>query len=148
MYGDTSVIRHLAHGLHERAGDIRAEADLLAGLAETCPWIGLTADALRARARAQAAALRRCADQHGEAAQALLDHAASVDHAVEVIAALHDKAHRLIDGARARLSALAGAAGEAGDAVADRADEVLASFVPPPPGHPAWLQVDLPGLAA
>lgn len=78
MYGDTSVIRGLARGMRERAGDIRAEADELAGRAEAVPWTGLAADAMRRLARDHATRLRSSADAHDTAADALDRHAREV----------------------------------------------------------------------
>lgn len=145
MYADTRAIRHLAAGLRERAGDIRAEADALAGRAETCLWAGLAADAMRGRARLQASVLRRCADEHADAAEALEAHAAAVEDAMALIAAIERKAAQLVEGARSRVAAWVDGVA---DAVLDHRDEALAAFVPPPPGHPAWLKVELPGVTS
>ena len=126
MYGDTTVIRGLSRQLGEQATDIALEADGLVALAEACPWSGWAADAMRRRSRERAAALRRSAGRHRDAAEALAHHADEVDRVKDLIAAAERKVGRLL--------------GEIGDLV-DR-------FTPPPPGHRDWLRVEIPGLSS
>jgi hypothetical protein len=125
MYGDTSTIRRLAADLRERADDIRAETDLLVARAAQVPWQGRAADALRRQAEHRAAALRRTAGLHDDAAEALDRHAREVDRVKDLIAAIERRARRLLQGAL---------------------DDVLLRFVPPPPGSRDWLTIDLPGI--
>jgi hypothetical protein len=124
MYGDTTVIRGLSRQLDEQATDIVLEAEALVALAEACRWSGWAADAMRGRSRERAAALRRSAGRHQDAAEALAHHADEVDRAKDVIAAAERTVTRLL--------------GDIGDLV-DR-------FTPPPPGHRDWLRIELPGL--
>jgi hypothetical protein len=146
MYGDTTVIRGLASRLREQATDIAREADALVGLADDCPWHGWAADAVRRRSRERAAALRRTAHAHDGAADALDHHADRVDRLKDLIASIERKALRLVDAARDRLGDLVdGVRGLLSDGL-DGADALLDRFVPPPPGHRDWLDVELPGL--
>jgi hypothetical protein len=141
MYGDTSVIRALARGMHERAGDLRAEADELAGRVEAVPWTGLAADAMRSTARHHGARLRSCADAHDSAADALLRHAREVDHLKEVIAAVEHRVLHLIDAATSGLTGLVT------HVVPGAIDHWLDHFDPPPSGSRAWLDVHVPRAA-
>jgi uncharacterized protein YukE len=141
MYGDTSVIRAQARRMRERAGDIRAEADDLAGRAEGVPWTGLAADAMRRTARDHASRLRSCADAHEAAADALDRHAREVDRLKEVIAAIEHRALRLLD------AATGGLAGLVGQVVPDVVDRWRDHFEPPPWGSSAWLDVHVPRAA-
>jgi len=143
MYGDSTVIRALATDLREQAANIVTEADALVGQADECPWSGRAADAMRRRSRERAAALRRAAWRHLDAAEALERHAAEIDRVKDLIAALEQKALGLVTAARDRLGDLVAGAREL---VGDRADDLLDRFVPPPSGHHDWLDVDLPGL--
>jgi hypothetical protein len=162
MYGDTRVIRHLAHELVEQADDIRQRATLLLAEADATPWRGLSADAMRASACRHAAELRSTAALHDDAAAALVHHAGEVDQAKALIASIEAAVHVLVDGALDRLGDLAGdvagavggAVGAVGDAVglggggaADPVDVLLSHFTPPAAGHLGWLAVDLPGLS-
>lgn len=147
MYGDTTVIRHLATALRDQADDIRLRADELVGRAEATPWRGRAADAMRAGVRRHAGELRGTADLHDDAAAALLRHARQVDETLAVIAGIERAVQQLLEAARGRLADLAGGVADA-VGLGDAADRVLAQFVPPPPGHLAWLRVDLPGLGA
>lgn len=156
MYGDTTVIRHLAAGLRDQAEEIRQRADELVGRADATPWRGRAADAMRAGVRRHAGELRGTADLHDDAATALLRHARQVEETLAVVAGIERAAQLLIEAARGRLADLAGGVadavglgglGDLGD-LGDAADRVLARFAPPPPGHLAWLRVDLPGLRA
>ncbi len=133
MYGDTGTIRALAARLRERAGEIRTEAARLAAHADQVPWEGLAARAMRNHAHERAAALRRTAALHEDAADALDRHAREVDRVKDLIAAIERKARGLLSGLKDRL-------------VPDALDDVLHRFVPPSPGSREWLGVDLPGL--
>ena len=147
MYGDTTVIRHLARELRDRATDIRAEADHLVARADGVPWSGLAADALRRRTHDRAGALRRSAGLHDDAADALDRHAAEVDRLKDLIAAIERRARSLVDAARDRLAEIGHGILDGLDHVLpDAGDELLDRFVPPAPGSREWLSVDLPGL--
>ncbi len=141
MYGDTSVIRAQARRMHERAGDLRAEADDLAARVEAVPWTGLAADALRRTARDHAARLRSCADAHDAAAEALLRHAREVDHLKEVIAAIEHRVLHLVE------AATGGLVGLIGHVVPGAIDHWLDHFDPPPSGSRDWLDVHVPRAA-
>jgi hypothetical protein len=151
MYGDTSVIRGLARDLRDRATDIRHEADHLVARADQVHWHGLAADAMRRRCRDRAAALRRTAGLHEDAADALDRHAAEVDRLKELIAAIERRALALVEAARSRIADLGpGLVGGLVDSVRslapDPVDRLLDRFVPPPSGSRDWLHVELPGL--
>lgn len=147
MYGDTSVIRGLARDLRDQAADIRTEADRLVAQADHVHWTGLAADAMRRRTHDRAAALRHSADLHDDAADALDRHAHEVDRLKELIASIERRFHGLVEAARDRLAQLAHSVVDGlRHVLPDAADELLDRFVPPPPGHRAWLDVDLPGL--
>jgi hypothetical protein len=140
MYGDTEAIRGLARTMREQGTALRSEATALLGRAEAVAWQGLAADAMRASVLAQAASLRRTAGLSDDAAAALDRHADEVDRLKALIAEIERKVHALVDAARDRLTGLLA------DVLPDPVDELLARFDPPPPGHRAWLLVDLPGL--
>jgi hypothetical protein len=142
MYGDTDAIRGLARRLRRLGDDIRWEADLLQTRAEAVPWQGVAADAMRALARHRTGALRRTADLHDDAAQALDDHADAVDRVKRLIAAIEERVLGMIAAARDRIAGLLGGLG----GLVDPVDDLLDRFVPPPSGHRDWLSVDLPGL--
>jgi hypothetical protein len=141
MYGDTDVVRALARRLRARGADIRAEADDLLARAEAVPWSGLAAEAMRRLAREHAGGLRRCAEEHEAAADALDRHAREVDHLVEVIAAIERKVRSLLD------AAVGGLAGLVGQVVPDAVDHWVHDFDPPPHGSREWLDVRLPRSA-
>lgn len=145
MYGDTSVIRAQARRMRERAGDIRAEGDELAGRVEAVPWTGLAADAMRRMVHDHAARLRSCADAHEAAADALDRHAREVDHLKEVIAAIEHRVVHLLE------AASGGLAGLVAHVVPDGVDHWVHHwadrFDPPPHGSRAWLDVHVPGPA-
>ena len=103
MYGDTARIRALADELRDRADDIRGLADRLTARADQVPWQGLAADAMRDHARRRAAALRRTACLHDDAADALDRHAREVDRLKDLIAAIERKVRGLIESARDKL---------------------------------------------
>jgi hypothetical protein len=139
MYGDTTTIRALAAQLRERGDEIRGEAARLATRAGQVSWQGLAADAMREQARVRAAALRRTAALHDDAADALDRHAREVDRLKDLIAAIERKVHDLLDEA-------ADGVGGIVSSLRDLLPGGLSGFVPPPPGSRAWLGVDLPGL--
>jgi hypothetical protein len=141
MYGDTDAIRGLARTMRDLGAALRSEAADLCTRAEAVPWEGLAADAMRARVRAQTGALQGTADLADMAATALERHADEVDRRKALIAAIEHTAMALVSAAKDRL------AGLIDHLVPDSVDEVLARFVPPPPGHRDWLTVDLPGLS-
>jgi hypothetical protein len=140
MYGDTEVIRGLARTMREQGSALRSDAATLLRRAEAVPWHGLAADAMRARVEVQAGSLRRTAALSDAAAVALDRHADEVDRLKALIAEIERRVTALVAAARDRL------AGLLGDVLPDPVDELLARFVPPPPGHRDWLLVDLPGL--
>ena len=129
MYGDTSVIRALARRMRERAAEIRAEADELAGRAEAVPWTGLAADAMR-RAR-RATMPPGCAPAPtptSRPADALDRHAREVDHLKELIAAIEHRVRHLL-----RLRRRWRWPGFIGHVVPDAVDHWVHHFDPPPP---------------
>jgi len=123
MYGDTEVMRRRVDRLREQAGDIRAEADQLVGRAESVEWTGRAADAMRARVKERAVALRAVAAQHEVAADALDKHLVAVAELKERIAEAEK------------------AAGDSADSADQPADPaVLGSRTTrPPSGHKDWL---------
>ncbi len=141
MYGDTSIIRRLARQLRERGDEIRNEAHELAGRAQTVPWTGLAADAMRRMSGDHAVRLLACAAAHDAAADALDHHAREVDHVKEMIAAIEHRALRLLD------SAASGVAHLVGHVLPDAVDHWAHHFDPPPTGSRAWLDVRLPRVA-
>jgi hypothetical protein len=141
MYGDADVVRALARQVRARGADIRVEAGDLLARSEAVPWSGLAADAMRRLAREHAGWLRRCADEHDAAADALDRHAREVDHLEEVIAAIERKVRHVLD------SAAGGLAGLVGRVVPDSLDDWLHDFEPPPHGSREWLDVHLPRSA-
>jgi hypothetical protein len=147
MYGDPTSIRGLATRLREQADDLRRQGEELLARAETVPWHGRAADAMRAHARDRVAALRQTARVHDDAADALDRHAAEVARRQALIAELEHRAHRLVSDARERLAGLAeGLRAGVEQLRDDPVDERLTRFVAPPAGHRDWLSVDLPGL--
>ena len=141
MYGDTEAIRGLARTMSGQGAALRSEADRLVRRAETVPWQGRAADAMRLRVQGQARSLCGTAGLAEEAASALDRHADEVDRLKALIAAIEHKVLALVAAARERLAGLVAAV------LPDPVDELLDRFVPPPPGHRDWLLVDLPGLA-
>ena len=144
MYGDSAAIRKRVRELQEQAGDLRALADAMVGRAETIHWQGRAARDLRSRMTDRAAGLRRSAEQHEAAADALTRHTAEVDQRKDTIADLERRATSLVDDARARAARV-----ETGDTALVEAtddDRRLLAFTPPPTGHKDWLTVTIPGL--
>ncbi|QIK74684.1 hypothetical protein [Nocardioides piscis] len=122
MYGDSAASRKRAAQLREQGGDIRAAADRLVAQAESVPWHGRAADAMRTRIKERANHLRAAAAHHENAADSLARHVNEVDARKEAI-----------DGIQRRTTAL----------VAERAE--LATFDLPPSGHKDWLTIETPG---
>lgn len=140
MYGDTTTIRALADRLRDRADELRATADRLVARTERVPWQGLAADALRHHARERAAALRRTAGLHDDAAEALDRHAREVDRLRELIAAVERRFRHLVASVGGALDSVRR------HLLPDGLDDWLHHFDPPPTGSRAWLDVDLPRL--
>jgi hypothetical protein len=140
MYGDTEAIRGLARTMREQGSALRSEAATLLAGAESVPWQGLAADAMRALVREQVASLRRTAVLSDDAARALDRHADEVDRLKALIASIEHHVMSLVDAARHRI------AGLVESVLPDPLDELLARFDPPPSGHRDWLRVDLPGV--
>jgi uncharacterized protein YukE len=151
MYGDATAIRHLAARMRDRADQIRAAGARLAEHVDEVPWQGCAADAMRRHAHVRIAALGETARLHDEAAEALDRHAREVQRLQDLIAAIERKVRGLVDAASHRLTEVGrglvdGVVDGLTGAEADPADQMLASFHPPPTGHLGWLSVDLPGL--
>ena len=143
MYGDSAASRRWIAQLREQSGDIRAAADRLVSQAESVPWHGRAAEAMRVRIKERAQQLRMAAAHHETAAESLARHVSEVDTRKEAIEATQRKATSLTRDAAARLKAV-----EAADERREPDDEdlTLATFVPLPAGHKDWLSVELPGL--
>lgn len=142
MYGDTAVIRRLAAQMSEQGTEIRRDADRLVEASQLVLWEGRAARAMRERMAERAVALRRTADEHDGAAQALHRHADEVDRLKDLIREIARRVRGLVEGARSRLADLAdGAVDLVKVFTPDPVDEVLASFRPPPEGHKDWLLV-------
>ena len=152
MYGDTEVIRKHVTRLREQGADIRTMADNMVGQVEGIAWNGRAADTMRERMRERASRLREAAGRHDAAADSLEKHLLEVDTTKESIATTQSKATAMITDAQGRIASIQAQTGlgSVGDVrrVPDPADEELAAFVPPDPGHKDWLAVDLPGLSA
>lgn len=146
VYGDTDVIRRLAGQMREQGEELRLECRTLLASVEGVQWNGKAAEAMRAHMKDTAASLAKTAREHDEAADALVAHAAEVDRLKALIAEIEHRAMGLIAGAESRLRSLASQAVDLVKAAPSGVDAMLASFVPPPSGTKAWLDVDLPGL--
>lgn len=135
MYGDTTAVRALARAMRGQAADIHGESAALLARTDEVLWSGLAADAMRGLARDHAARLAASARAHESAAQALERHARAVDHVKGLIAAAEHRVERALD--------------HVGDGASgvlhSRVAHWLAHVDLPPPGHPAWLEVRLPG---
>jgi hypothetical protein len=142
MYGDTAASRKRVAQLREQSGDIRAAADRLVAQAESVPWHGRAAEAMRTRIKERANQLRVAAGHHETAAESLARHLTEVDTRKDAIESIRHKADSLTSDAASRVAALA--AVEDGQPTDE--DAALVAFVPPPPGHKDWLSVELPGL--
>ena len=152
MYGDTAAACKRVSQLREQAGDVRALADRLVSQAESVPWQGRAAEAMRTRVKERAAHLKAVAARHDTAAESLTRHVAEVDLVKETIESRSHKAAAMAEEARTRAAraeyadTAASARGEAATALDAEADAALVAFDPPPAGHKDWLTVDLPGL--
>ncbi|WP_297741049.1 hypothetical protein [Nocardioides sp.] len=129
--------------LREQSGDIRAAADRLVSQAESVPWRGRAAEAMRVRIKERAQHLRVAAAHHETAADSLGRHVTEVDARKDAIAAIELKAGALVRDAQSRTEAL-----QAADVAPEPTpeDAALVAFVPPPAGHKDWLDIELPGL--
>lgn len=141
MYGDSAASRKRVAQLREQSGDIRAAADRLVAQAESVPWHGRAAEAMRTRIKERANQLRVAAGHHETAADSLSRHVTEVDTRKEAIDSIQHKAESLTTDAASRIAA----SGEGGTEPSD-VDVALATFTPPPAGHKDWLTVELPGL--
>lgn len=137
MYGDTAASRKRIAQLREQGGDIRAAADRLVAQAESVPWHGRAAEAMRARIKERANLLRVAAGHHETAADSLARHLTEVDARKEAIDTIRHRAESLTTDAASRVAT--------SDKPSDE-DAALVGFVPPPAGHKDWLSVELPGL--
>ena len=152
MYGATATTRKRVAQLREQAGDVRALADRLVSQAESVPWHGRAAEAMRTRVKERAAHLKAVAARHDTAAESLARHAAAVDLVKETIESRSHKAAAMVEEARTRAAraeyadTAASARGEADAARDAEADAALLAFDPPPAGHKDWLTAELPGL--
>ena len=122
MYGDTAAMRKRAGQLKEQGTDVRALADRLVAQVDSLDWTGRAAVTMRARVQDRAAQLRECASAHDDAAESLERHLAEVDRLKDSISGIERRAGSLV------------------------ADDPRLEFTPPPPGHKAWLTVNLSGL--
>ena len=93
MYGTTEQIRHRAIELRSVATDLRDQATVMVSAADA-DWVSAAAAKYAQEARQKAVRLGSLADDADAAAQALEDHAASVD---AVKAAIEDAANWLTD---------------------------------------------------
>ena len=141
MYGDTTVIRAHARRMRERGDDIREQAEALLGNAESVPWMGAAADAMRELARQHAAGLRACAGLHEDAATALERHAREVDRVKDLIASIEHRVLGIVESATSRVVSLVD------HLVPDAFDDWVKDFKPPAHGSLAWLEVSVPRSA-
>ncbi|GAA3662770.1 hypothetical protein GCM10022237_23290 [Nocardioides ginsengisoli] len=156
MYGDSEIIRRRVSELRDQGADVRALADELVARVERLGWTGRAAESMRERVTDRASHLRAAADRHTSAADALADHAESVDGVLDEIGATQARVTALVADARARIAAIdrrnadtadtADGPDGAAQIAPDPLDEALVAFTPPPPGHRDWLTVDVPGL--
>jgi hypothetical protein len=123
VYGDSEVIRRRVRDLREQGEDIRALAGGLVERTEQLPWAGRAAAALTERIAERAERLHATAGHHDTAADALAAHGLHVQDVQDRIAAVEQRFAAEVD--------------------ASTTDRAL-PFTPPPPGHKAWLDVDLP----
>lgn len=149
MYGDPDVLRRRVDSLREQADDVRGLADRLVAQTEAVGWSGRAADAMRVRVTERATQLRIAATQHETAADALEKHVVEVEIAQERIADAERRAGDVVAQARERVADVErrNEATDPGSARVepDPDDLALLRFDPPPPGHPEWLRVELPG---
>ena len=143
MYGDSAASRKRVAQLREQSGDIRAAADRLVAQAESVPWHGRAAEAMRTRIKERANQLRVAAGHHETAADSLARHVTETDTRKDAIESIRHRADSLTTDAGSRVAVLNSA--DDGAQPTDE-DAALAGFVPPPSGHKDWLTVELPGL--
>ncbi|WP_181312053.1 hypothetical protein [Nocardioides campestrisoli] len=129
--------------LREQAVELRQTADRLVAQAESVPWRGRAAEAMRLRIKERAAHLREAAGLHENAAESLSRHVHEVDHRQDSIVVIERKVASLVADAQSRVETLEAARP---GAEPEPEDAVLVAFVPPPSGHKDWLDVELPGL--
>jgi hypothetical protein len=142
MQAEPFEIRALARRIRHQGAVVRADAHDLVARSQAVGWTGLAGAAMVGRTTAQADVLRRIAEQHETAARALEAHAGAVEASLALIAEIEQRVHTAMDGARSRLARFLGGLLD----TMDPTDEVLAHFIPPPPGSPQWLEVRLPDV--
>jgi len=138
-------MRRWAEKLRTHGVALRGLAERLTDEARGAHRATHAAEMLEDRAHTHASRLREAAARHDAAADALDAHLQEVEQLRETIAGIERRAHALVSEARARLERSA-ERGAGMRIVPDPDDEILAAFVPPPPGHRDWLAVELPGL--
>lgn len=143
MFTDPHALRALARGLGDQAATVHEEAALIRRTTRAVLGTGLTVDAMCGASGDRADELDRTARQLDRARRELLRHAALVEDLVALIAEIERRVERAVAGAVRRVEQLASKVID----TLDPFDHQLASFVPPPPGDPAWLAVHLPGVA-
>lgn len=135
-------IRALARRMAQQGAEARTDARDLVHRSHAVGWTGLAGAGMVGRTHLQAGLLEEIARRHEAAARALEAHAAAVEESLALIAEIERRVREAADTARSRVGRfLHGLL----DAV-DPCDEVLADFIPPPPGSPQWLEVRLPGV--
>jgi hypothetical protein len=135
-------IRALARRIAEQGEAARADARALRDGSRAIGWTGLAGADMVASTNLQARLLEEIGSRHDVAARALEAHAAAVEETLATIAEIERRVGEAVAAARSRVGRfLHGLL----DAV-DPGDEVLASFSPPPPGSPQWLEVRLPRI--
>lgn len=90
MYGDPDAIRALARTLTDQGEAVRAEGRRLLALLGATRWSGLAAEAAHTTAHRRVDDLAACAVRHDDAADALVRHAAEVEHRLAVLARAED----------------------------------------------------------
>lgn len=146
MYGDTELMRRRVSALRDQGADVRTLADELMARVEALGWTGRAADAMSERVVERAHHLRAAAESHVGAADALADHVEAVEAAIDEIGQVETRVTAMVTDARARIAAIEASGVDGAPAVTPHpADDILASFVAPPPGHRDWLDVEVPG---
>ena len=152
MYGDTELLRRRSGQLREQAVDLRGLAAQLVARLESTGWSGRAADSMRVRVTERAAHLTGAAAQHDTAADTLDRHVREVESLQDAIADVERRATDLVAEAVTRTAEVArrnegtGGTGAGVHVEPDPDDVALCAFEPPPSGHRAWLDVELPGL--
>lgn len=136
-------IRALARCVRQQGADVRVDAHHLVAHSRAVGWTGLAGAAMVGATTGQGDALRVLAEQHEAAARALERHAEAVEGALAIVAETERLVLSAVHEARGRVRRFVDGLLDA----VDHSDEVLARFVPPPPGSPEWLHVRLPGVA-